>query len=126
VDAYYGVSNRRGHVVNIKKAEIEPSDLERHGELSAIYFPILNKITTRGLEQTKESGSESDSDYFTADEGDAVEEPEEDQVGKWWNVKDFYQFQCRDGTVWLLPRYYDPETGYFSLVNLHDKTHTCS
>lgn len=86
-----------------QKIEIEP----------LIFFTILNKITTHGSKQTKESGGESDSDYFTADEADIVEEQEEGRVDGWWDVKDFYQFQCRDGTVWWLPRYYDPETDFF-------------
>ena len=72
---------------------------------------------------------ESDSDYFTADEGDALEAPRKDQadmsyVGL-WKPEDFYQFQCRDGTVWLLPKYYNPEldldAAIISCVILNDR-----
>ena len=52
--------------------------------------------------------SGSDSEYFTADEEDTLTNSTHLEVCL-WNMEDFYQFQCRDGTVWLLPRYYNPE-----------------
>ena len=50
---------------------------------------------------------DSDSEYFTADEeeGEAKKRVEL----RLFDLKGFYKFTCLDGTVWLLPKYYDPQ-----------------